>query len=789
MSRLKNSALSAHGLKNNTRQFPRFNINAFQDIKFFQATIDQMPFGILITQPPGNRIFFINEDACRIFGIPKILHETKADFKDVFFGAGGKCFYTSKDILQDGAFSTHYFAKDFCVARRLEVQIQQPAGKKRYVSVSASSIVDKNKQPMAMISILEDINSKKENEIKENEIKIRQNLERLEYALTAAVDGLWEWNIPKDSGFLSPRYHEIYGFKEGEFPGDIKFWYSMLHPDDKEPALTALTLALKSKKDNYTSTYRMKTKKGTYQWIQSKAVVTRRAADGSVKKMVGTHQDISREVALENKLKKSNLHLKEEVFRQTRHLKESNQQLETILNSSSEGIWVCDGDGVILKANKAASETIGCGANALVGKTIAFLVDKGFIDRSITMEVLAEKKQITRMQKAFQTRKDLLVTGTPVFDDAGNIKLIIINEIDLTALNNLKQEIEAAQIKSRQLQDELNQISMLELGEENIIATSKEMKQVIIMALKLAKMDVSNILILGDSGTGKSLLAKFIHNSGLRKNEPFLEVNCAALPETLLEAELFGYEKGAFTGAQSKGKIGFFELAQNGTIFLDEIGELSLNVQAKILKCIEDKEIMHLGGLKVIKINCNIITATNVDLVKKAKVKAFREDLYYRLNIFTIHIPSLKSRHEDLLELSLLFLKKYNKKYNKNKTLSTDCLNRIQQYDFPGNIRELQNRIQKAVVITDNDIINDLIDFDTSDSSKTAESFDSLVSLSIDASGITAMLTAYEKEILTKAFKQYPSTRKLAIFLKTSQSTIVRRFQKHGLAHLLPKKT
>ena len=755
-------------------------MKAFRDVHFFQSFIDQLNFGILVTRPPGSRILYINAEACRLLGIPRVEPESETDFRRLFFEAGGKCFYATEDMLWNDRSPKHGISNHSYEARRFEVQIRRPGGQKCYISVIASLILDKSKQTLAIISVLEDINDKKE-----AEIRIRRDRDRLEYALTATVDGLWEWDIPKDEGYLSPRYHEIYGYAEGELPGDIKFWYNQLHPEDKNRAWQHLVEHLEGEDDHYTATYRMLTKPGNYRWIMSKAIVTKRSPDGRVEAMVGTHQDISKQVELENTLKDANRYLEEEVARQTRDLKDANQQMETILSSSSESIWVTDGDGVILKANKAASEIIGADADTFIGRKMVSLVEDGYIDHCITSDVLAKKRQITCMQKVLTTNRDMLVTGTPVFDDAGKIKMVIINEADLTTLNELRREIEDARIKSERFQEELNQISMLELQQQNIIARSKEMKQVIVMASKLARIDVSNILILGESGTGKSLIAKFIHNNGPRKDKPFLQINCAALPETLLEAELFGYEKGAFTGAQPKGKIGLLELAQNGTVFLDEVGELSLNVQAKLLKCIEDKEIMRLGGLEMIRISCNFITATNVNLLKRSRDKRFREDLFYRLNIFNITIPPLKNRHEDILDLSLLFLSKYNQQYHQNKRLSSKCLERIQQYDFPGNVRELQNRIQKAVVVSESNTIDDLIDLDRHGLPSPPPGPDTPAEAEDVTSGLKDILLDYERGLLVKCLEQKNTSRELAALLKTSQSTVIRRLRKHGLTHLL----
>ena len=308
-------------------------IDTLKNTSFFQAAIDQIPLGILITKPRGSEIVFINKNACRLLGLPDIRNRNGANLRDFFFKAGGKFFYATKEILREDNFTSQHFRKDDYVAMHFESLVRQPGGEERFLSVSASSVKDSAGRPVSILSILKDINAKKE-----DEIKVQQNLQRLEYALSAAVDGLWEWDVPADKGYLSPRYREIYGFEEGGMPEDIIYWYSMLHPDDREPALTRLIAALRSDKDNYTSTYRMKTSDGTYRWIQSKAIVTKRVADGTIQKMVGTHQDISQQVALETSLKNANQNLKKEVRTQTKHLKAANQQLETILNSSSESM-------------------------------------------------------------------------------------------------------------------------------------------------------------------------------------------------------------------------------------------------------------------------------------------------------------------------------------------------------------------------------------------------------------------------------------------------------------------
>ena len=232
--------------------------------------------------------------------------------------------------------------------------------------------------------------------------------------------------------------------------------------------------------------------------------------------------------------------------------------------------------------------------------------------------------------------------------------------------------------------DKLAELSLLELKDQEIVAEDKKMRQVLYLALKLAHLSASDILILGESGTGKGLLAKFIHKNSHRNKKPFIQINCATLPENLLEAELFGYEKGAFTGARQEGKAGLFELANEGTLFLDEIGDLPHSLQAKLLKYLDDHEVMRLGGLKSNKIDCTIIAATNRELEGLVQQKRFRRDLFFRLNTFTIRIPPLRERIDDIFELVSFYMQKYGKVYRLNRRISPDALKVLQAYPFPG---------------------------------------------------------------------------------------------------------
>ena len=456
-----------------------------------------------------------------------------------------------------------------------------------------------------------------------------------------------------------------------------------------------------------------------------------------------------------------------------------NVQLEAIFKSSSDGIWLCDGNGKIININGASEKINAIKAKDVVGKNVREIVEEGLVDRSATLEVLETERQVSLLQYLKKTNKYLLVTGTPVFDEDGRISLVVVNERDMTQLNIMKEKLDQTRMETQRFKDELAELSLLELKEQEIIAKSEEMRQVLRVAVKLAKMEASNILILGETGTGKGLLAKFIHQYSNRKKKPFIQINCAALPETLLEAELFGYEKGAFTGAREHGKIGLFELAHEGTLFLDEIGDLPLSVQAKLLKYLDDHEIMRLGGIKPKQVDCTIIAATNRNLEARSRQRKFRQDLFFRLNTFVMQIPPLRARPDDIFELANHLLDKYNRQYKLKRRISPSAMEQVKSYSFPGNVRELKNIMKMAVMMSESDLLDDYILRNLKTS--VLEQSDYGQKPGTKMSLIEEML-AFEKRLLQNAMTNFKTTREMARFLGINQSTVVRKIKKHGLA-------
>lgn len=466
--------------------------------------------------------------------------------------------------------------------------------------------------------------------------------------------------------------------------------------------------------------------------------------------------------------------------RKSESYQELNRQLETIISASSDGIWVCDGKGVIVTINAASEALNGIRAKDVIGRNITGLLDSKIFDQSVSTKVLASGQQETIVQYIEKTNRTLLCTGTPARDADGNMVLIVVNERDMTELETLHTKFEQNQRLTEKFKEEISELTLRELEQNSIIADSNSMKNILQKAVKLANIGASNILILGASGTGKGLLAKSIHRNSSRKDNPFIEINCAALPENLLEAELFGYEKGAFTGAAETGKVGLVELAQGGTLFLDEIGDMPLSLQTKLLKYLDDKQFRRLGGTEPISVECATISATNKNLRERVKNNLFREDLFYRLSSFTLEIPSLSRRKEDIPGLVRFYLEKYNHQYNKSMQIGSAMIGTLQNYAFPGNTRELKNIIENAVVLSDETHIDSFILESIQKHSDSLLSPASLTSFSGPVN-FADVMNQLEKKLLVASKHQCRTTREIADFLQISQPSVVRKLKKHNL--------
>lgn len=454
-------------------------------------------------------------------------------------------------------------------------------------------------------------------------------------------------------------------------------------------------------------------------------------------------------------------------------------QFYALLNNSPDGIWISDKEGMILRVNRAAQENSAFKQEDVIGKSISQILKEGHIKTSATAKALETQKQQSVLEYKEKTGRTLLITATPIFNQDGELAFIIANERDISQLNKIREELEQSRLQAEKVKEELTEQYLRELGREEIIAESKEMKHVLLSGLKLARVGVSNILITGGSGTGKGLLAGYIHKKSNRRHNPFVHINCAAIPEGLIEAELFGYEKGAFTGASQKGKAGLFELSHKGTLFLDEIGDLPIHMQAKLLTYLDNHKVMRIGGTKPLNVECSILAATNLDLKAAVKKKKFREDLYYRLSSFAINIPPLRQRPEDITKLIQHFLVKYNEEFKQQKKITKQALDVILVYPFPGNVRELKDMVKRAVVLSRDDVIDNLL--------PNTINIDDLRDICVQVKDerifdLKKAILATEKKAFAQAIKHCRSTREIADFLHISQTKVVRGLRKHGLS-------
>lgn len=384
-------------------------------------------------------------------------------------------------------------------------------------------------------------------------------------------------------------------------------------------------------------------------------------------------------------------------------LSEASERLNAIIEHSFDGIFITDAKANVIRINHAYEVITGLKKEEVLGKNMADLVRNKLISESGSLQVIKTKQPVT-LQQCFRSGKEALVTSSPIFDADGNFIMIVTNVRDLTEIYNLKAVVQEKTAAMDRLAMELEHLQTTSEDNQEIIAKDETTLAAMLLANRVASMDTT-VILLGETGVGKEVMARYIFQHSHRAKNSFIKVNCGAIPENLIESELFGYEGGAFTGANKNGKIGLFELANNGTLFLDEIGELPKDMQVKLLRALQEQEIMRVGGTKPVKIDVRIIAATNRNLEEMVKDGTFREDLYYRLTVFPISIPPLRMRKKDVLPLALSFLEKLNQKYQLKKYFTDLSMQLLHEYDWPGNIRELKNIVERAIIISPSDAI------------------------------------------------------------------------------------
>ena len=365
-------------------------------------------------------------------------------------------------------------------------------------------------------------------------------------------------------------------------------------------------------------------------------------------------------------------------------------QYDAILNHCNSNIFVTDGQGVILYANDAAERALNCTFDRLRQMDVYQLMEGGYTTHSSSADAIQSKRKSFAVYRN-KLGEEIATTSIPVLDSDGQVELVVTRSDEVGSILAQQKELD----RYRSLYQQM--LTRSDSSSVTLIAEDSRMKEILLTLKKYAVSDVT-ILLTGESGTGKEVLAGYIRQNSSRSKEAFLSVNCATVPNELIESELFGYEKGAFTGASREGKPGLFELADGGTNFLDEVGELSLLAQSKLLRVLESGEFMRVGGQKVQKADVRIIAATNRDLTAMIEQKQFRADLYYRLCVLLVEIPPLRERPLDVDALARHFLITFNRKHRQERHLTQELLDRLRSYTWPGNIRELRNTMENYVI-------------------------------------------------------------------------------------------
>ncbi|WP_326512758.1 sigma-54 interaction domain-containing protein [Clostridium intestinale] len=445
----------------------------------------------------------------------------------------------------------------------------------------------------------------------------------------------------------------------------------------------------------------------------------------------------------------------------------------SIGDAVSDGICIVDNKGIVIAVNKGYTEITGIREEELVGKSVESVVIEGYFDNSISLLVIEQKKKITSLATVNNNNK-VLITGNPIFDENGEVIQVLTVMRDLTELLKLKDEIEMAEKKNEKYLNELNYYRSKFIKNKSFIGESVKIREIKELISYVAKTEAT-ILITGETGCGKEIIAKEIHEKSDRKDNPYIKVNCAAIPESLIESELFGYEKGSFTGALNKEKLGMFEIANGGTLLLDEIGEMPMSLQSKLLRVLQEKELTRVGGTKSIKLDVRVIASTNCNLEELIRQGKFREDLFYRLNVLPIKIPPLRERKSDIKLLINAFVDKLNTKYNKQKKIDSMAIEGLEYYDWPGNVRELQNIIERLIVIDDSSYINydNVVNVLGKDKINFKKNNEDLT--------LKEAVETLERQMIEQALRNHGSTYKAAKILGVAQPTVFRKAKALGI--------
>ncbi len=462
----------------------------------------------------------------------------------------------------------------------------------------------------------------------------------------------------------------------------------------------------------------------------------------------------------------------DQVTQQLDAYKNLHADMKAIFDISYDVIYVSDGKGTTLRVSSACETLWGYKEKDLVGRSVYELEREGVFKPSVTRMVLEDKRKISFVQTT-KTGRRLMVIGTPIKDADGNIIRVVNASRDITEIDQLRSELEETKQLIEGYKEEIMSLRKLDEAEKKIVYRSNAMRNIMILGQKVANVD-STVLLLGESGVGKKVIASQIHRWSRRKHQPFITLNCGSIPEKMLEVELFGEGHGPVAPHSTDSQIGLFQKARGGTLYLDEITEMPLSIQIKLVGILQESK--HLDA-RTGRDGVRIIASSNRNLEREVQAGRFREDLYYRLNVIPIHVPPLRERKEDILPLVLHYVSFFNQKYGMEKQLAADVMERLQQYSWPGNIRELHNVMERLVVTVDEQIVGERHMPDQ---------------IRMNGSGTNGIevhklmplkeaLESVERDLLKLAKEKYDSTTRMADALGVNQSTISRKLQQYKI--------
>ncbi|WP_297670870.1 sigma 54-interacting transcriptional regulator [uncultured Desulfovibrio sp.] len=445
--------------------------------------------------------------------------------------------------------------------------------------------------------------------------------------------------------------------------------------------------------------------------------------------------------------------------------------IEQLCDTFRDAICVTDRSGVVVLVNKRHAELTGLPRERMIGRNIQDMVQNGVFDVVLNPRVVESGEKVSSVQNVFNGRT-LLLDGHPVKDAAGTVVLVVTVIRDITALTELREEI-------------ANQRELLEtfqnLNAEGVtgnqyprVVRSQTMQRLYAEAAGIAETDAT-VLLLGETGVGKDVVARHIHSVSRRAEAPFVKVDCGSIPENLIETELFGYVPGSFSGASKNGKAGLVEAASGGTLFLDEIGELPMTMQSRLLRVLQDWEVLRVGATAPKKVDVRVIAATNKDLEHEVARGAFRSDLYYRLKVAVLHIPPLRSRKVDILPLAQSFLTYYGRKYRKSMQFSREAETILEEYAWPGNVRELENLVQGLVVTCRQGVIEARDMAGIRPRVRSESGGEGYELPSAEGRSLKSVMKEVENSILRAGLKRYGSISELSRQFQMDRSTIFRK--------------